>query len=46
MPGSDKTGPEGKGPINGKRMGVCTEPDQADWNNCCRNKIRNNKLII
>ena len=24
MPAKDKTGPEGKGPMTGKRMGMCT----------------------
>ncbi len=30
MPGGDKTGPQGKGPLTGKRMGFCTGNKQTD----------------
>ena len=33
MPGFDKTGPEGKGPMTGRKMGRCTDTANTDNNN-------------
>lgn len=33
MPGGDRTGPEGKGPMTGRRMGYCADNDKNDQEN-------------
>ena len=30
MPGGDKTGPQGEGPLTGRGLGPCNESDESD----------------
>ncbi len=32
MPGGDRTGPEGRGPMTGRRLGYCSGNDNAGFN--------------